>query len=132
MPTPDDTAGQWLLVRPHEHVVAVQGHEINLTPREYEIARTLVEHPGWVFSAEQLAADDAVSDYSPESVSVLVSRLRRKLNDAGALDAIETVRGFGYRLRTPSHNTAARRGGWERLRAFEGRKLEPAGNGARR
>jgi len=105
MTTPGDSTGHWLLIRPHEHVVAVQGHEIDLTPREYEIVKTLIEHPGWVFSAGQLSTDDEDADYSPESVSVLISRLRRKLAEAGALDAIETVRGFGYRLWTPPHES---------------------------
>ncbi len=52
-----------------------------------------------MFSAAQLAGESEESDYSPSSVSVLVSRLRRKLTGAGAPKVIETVRGFGYRLR---------------------------------
>lgn len=99
----EETAGHPLVVRPHEHVVEVRGREIGLTAREYEIVTRLVEHPGWVFSAEQLSAEADESDYSPESVSVLVSRVRRKLAEAGEHDAIETVRGFGYRLRLWPH-----------------------------
>ena len=91
-----------LVVRPHEHVVVAHGVALKLTSREFEIVMKLVEHPGWVFSAEQLSADDEADDYSPESVSVLVSRLRHKLGEAGVPDVIETVRGFGYRLRVPS------------------------------
>ncbi len=93
-----------LVVRPHEHVAVVQGRELNLTSREFEIVMRLVEHPGWVFSAEQLSTEDDVAEYSPESVSVLVSRLRRKLASAGAHDVVETVRGLGYRLRAPSRD----------------------------
>jgi DNA-binding winged helix-turn-helix (wHTH) protein len=99
MPSTDDTSGYRLCVRAHEHVVAVCGREVDLTPREYEIISTLYTRPGWVFSAEQLSGDSDDADYSPESVSVLVSRLRHKLSEVGAPDAIETVRGFGYRLR---------------------------------
>ncbi len=64
----------------------------------------LAEHAGWVFSADQLSGDPGVGDYSPESVSVLVSRLRHKLAEAGALDVVETVRGVGYRLRSSTES----------------------------
>jgi len=89
-------------IRPHEHAVLVAGSEVTLTPREFEIVMMLAEHPGWVFSASQLADDSGRSEYSPESVSVLVSRLRQKLASAGLVDAVETVRGFGYRLHAPA------------------------------
>lgn len=88
-----------LVVRPREHVLLVQGHEIELTCREFEIITRLAEHPGWVFSATQLCDESDEADYSPESVSVHVSRLRHKLSVAGAEDVVETVRGSGYRLR---------------------------------
>jgi DNA-binding winged helix-turn-helix (wHTH) protein len=88
-----------LVVRPHEHVLLVQGREVELTSREFEIVMRLAEHPGWVLSAEQLCDEAEDADYSPESVSVHVSRLRHKLAAAGADGAVETVRGFGYRLR---------------------------------
>lgn len=85
-------------IRPHEHVVRAHGQEVPLTSREFDIVMMLAEHPGWVFSASQLAGESGDSDYSPESVSVLVSRLRQKLALAGATDVVETVRGIGYRL----------------------------------
>jgi len=88
-----------LELRPHECELLVRGAPVELTSREFQILAALAEHPGWVFSAEQLADDAADHDYSPESVSVHVSRLRHKLSAAGAPDALETVRGFGYRLR---------------------------------
>lgn len=91
-----------VVVRPREHVVEVLGNELDLTSREYEIVLRLAEHPRWVFSAEQLSGDGEDSEYSPESVSVLVSRLRHKFALAGAPDVLETVRGVGYRLHAPS------------------------------
>jgi DNA-binding winged helix-turn-helix (wHTH) protein len=93
-------------IRPHEHAVVVSGREVALTPREFEIVMMLAEHPGWVFSASQLADDSGQSEYSPESVSVLVSRLRQKLASAGVVDAVETVRGFGYRLHASTGSDA--------------------------
>ncbi len=106
MPSGDEIAVCGVVIRPHEHVVDVQGREISLTSREFEIVMKLAEHPGWVWSVEQLSTDDEGGDYSSESVSVLVSRLRRKLARAGALDVIETVRGSGYRLCMASNDDA--------------------------
>lgn len=85
-------------VRLHERTATAHGREIPLTSGEFDIVLALAEHPGWVFSAEQLASDPGQHDHSPESVSVLVSRLRQKLAAAGVTSAIETVRGCGYRL----------------------------------
>ena len=90
-----------LEVRSREHVVLVRGGEVPLSSREFEIVRALAARPGWVLSPSQLAADSDESDYSPESVSVLVSRIRHKLAEAGAADMVETVRGYGYRLNKP-------------------------------
>lgn len=87
-----------LELRPREHVVLIDGTDVPLSSREFDIMRLLVEHPGWVYSAGQLSAAAEQGDYSPESVSVLVSRLRHKLTKAGAASVIETVRGAGYRL----------------------------------
>jgi len=98
-----------LEVRLHEHAVLVHGVEVPLSSREFNIVMTLAEHPGWVFSADQLCADTEAGDYSPESVSVLVSRLRHKLAASGAPDLVETVRGVGYRLhsaQTPSDESS--------------------------
>jgi DNA-binding winged helix-turn-helix (wHTH) protein len=87
-----------LEVRPHERAALLHGSEVPLTPREFDIVMMLAGHPGWVFSTSQLS-DSPEGEYSPESVSVLVSRLRQKLSAAGASDLIDTVRGIGYRLR---------------------------------
>jgi len=101
MSSAEDIEACGLVVRPHEHLVVVHGRELDLTSREFEIVLRLAEHPGWVFTAEQLSTENEDSDYSPESVSVLISRLRRKLAHAGAPECIETVRGSGYRLHIP-------------------------------
>ena len=101
MPQLQDIRLGELEIRPHEHVVLVGEKEVQLSSREFEIVMALAEHPGWVFSAGQLSGSSETGDYSPESVSVLVSRLRHKFADAGAPDLVETVRGFGYRLHSP-------------------------------
>lgn len=81
----------------------VGGREVGLTAREFEIVLRMAEHPGWVFSADQLADEPTEGEFSPESVTVHVSRLRRKLAEAGAPDVVQTMRGFGYRLRSEGH-----------------------------
>jgi len=91
-----------LEIRPNEHAVRVLGKEVQLTVREFDIVATLAEHPGWTYSASQLAGDPDEEGYSPESVSVLVSRLRKKLARAGASAVVDTVRGIGYRLHSSS------------------------------
>ncbi|HET6352355.1 MAG TPA: winged helix-turn-helix domain-containing protein [Coriobacteriia bacterium] len=108
MLTNDDIIVGDLQVLRHQHVVLAHGREVGLTSREFEILLRLAEHPGWVLSSEQLATEATDADYSPESVSVLISRVRHKLSRAGIHDAVETVRGFGYRLHTEgAHQTDA-------------------------
>lgn len=102
MKTPSEFCMGDLRVSPRERLVWVCGSEVALTTREFDIVMMLAEHPGWVLSADQLSGDTPDGEYSPESVSVLVSRVRQKLATAGAVDVIETVRGLGYRLRASS------------------------------
>lgn len=77
--------------------VDVGGRSFDLTAREFALAETLLRHPDQVLSREQLLSRVWGYDYDPSSnvVEVYVGYLRGKL---GA-DAIETVRGMGYRLR---------------------------------
>jgi two-component system response regulator QseB len=74
------------------------GEPIDLTAREFTMLETLMQHPDQVLSREQLLAHVWGYDYDPGSnvVEVYVGYLRRKLRT----DAIETVRGMGYRLRS--------------------------------
>jgi DNA-binding response OmpR family regulator len=77
------------------------GQLLELTPLQFRLLSTFVRHPNQALTPEQLL-DLAWSGeaYSPERVKVHVANLRRKLADAGAPpNAIETVRGFGYRYR---------------------------------
>jgi two-component system response regulator MprA len=77
------------------------GREIPLTAREFEILEALARARGRVLPRSTLlldvwGTDDAAASGSLE---VLIARLRRKLEDAGAADAIRTMRGVGYSLR---------------------------------
>jgi len=83
-------------------VQAIEGEtHIPLTPTEFKLLRAFSNDPGRVFSRVDLLA--TVWGYEPGSdtrlVDVHVGRLRKKLRDAGVSEvAIETSRGFGYRL----------------------------------
>lgn len=83
-------------------VQAIAGERhIALTPTEFKLLRTLAGEPGRVFTRDDLLT--TVWGYEPGSdtrlVDVHVGRLRKKLQDAAVAEvAIETSRGFGYRL----------------------------------
>jgi len=82
------------------HRVRRAGREVHLGPTEYKLLDHLIQHPGRVFSREQLL--DAVwgSDVYVEArtVDVHVGRLRKALNVEGSGDPIRTVRSAGYAL----------------------------------
>jgi two-component system, OmpR family, phosphate regulon response regulator PhoB len=82
-----------------EHRVLVDGSAIDLTPTEYKLLLTLAERRGRVQARGHLLETvwEAAPDIQTRTVDMHVQRLRAKLGNAGNL--IETVRGFGYRLR---------------------------------
>jgi two-component system phosphate regulon response regulator PhoB len=92
------TAGS-ITIDPARHHVLVAGKRINLTSIEFKLLRTLVQRRGRVQERDRLLNEvwgyESIID--TRTVDTHVRRLREKLGKAG--DAIETVRGFGYRLR---------------------------------
>jgi len=82
------------------HRVKRDGREIHLGPTEFRLLDYLMQHPGRVFSREQLL--DAVwgSDVYVEArtVDVHIGRLRKALNVGSDIDPIRTVRSAGYSL----------------------------------
>ena len=91
------TVGE-LTLDPARRRVTSGGEEIVLTAREYALLEYLMRRPGQVVSKTELLDHvwDASIDTAPNAVEVYVGYLRRKLGR----DALETVRGAGYRLRT--------------------------------
>lgn len=89
------------------HRVTVDGREVELTPTEYRLLVTLAERRGRVQARGHLLETvwEAAPDIQTRTVDMHVQRLRSKLGPAGEL--IETVRGFGYRLRAPGHSRSA-------------------------
>ena len=86
-------------IDPARHQVRVNGKRVHLTSLEFKLLRTLIQRRGRVQERDKLLNDvwgyESVID--TRTVDTHVRRLREKLGKAG--DAIETVRGFGYRLR---------------------------------
>ncbi|MCC5981048.1 MAG: phosphate regulon transcriptional regulator PhoB [Oceanicaulis sp.] len=82
------------------HRVQRNGKDVHLGPTEFRLLDYFMQHPGRVFSREQLL--DAVwgSDVYVEArtVDVHVGRLRKALNVPGTADPIRTVRSAGYAL----------------------------------
>jgi len=81
------------------HVVRVEGTPVELTPTEFKLLLTLAERRGRVQARAHLLQTvwEAAPDIQTRTVDMHVQRLRAKLGVAG--DLVETVRGFGYRLR---------------------------------
>lgn len=81
------------------HTVMLNGEQVELTATEYKLLMTLAERRGRVQSRAQLLEIvwESAPDIQTRTVDMHVQRLRAKLGAAGEM--IETVRGFGYRLR---------------------------------
>jgi two-component system phosphate regulon response regulator PhoB len=82
------------------HRVRRAGEEIHLGPTEFRLLDYFMQHPGRVFSREQLLNAVWGSDVYVETrtVDVHIGRLRRALNRSHEADPIRTVRSAGYSL----------------------------------
>ena len=96
----DQRIGRMRIER-RSHRVSIDGTEVALTPKEFDLLALLAEEPGVVISRQQLL--DEVWDphwYGPtKTIDVHVASLRKKLGDSRW---IETVRGVGLRLGQPA------------------------------
>lgn len=75
---------------------------LDLTPKEFLLLKALIDANGRVLSRDQLLDQVWGYDYYGESrtVDVHIRRLRKKLGDLAAF--VETVKGFGYRIKMES------------------------------
>jgi two-component system phosphate regulon response regulator PhoB len=98
-PTEKPIAAGAIAIDPARHQVSVAGKGVHLTSIEFKLLRTLLERRGRLQARDRLLNDvwgyESVID--TRTVDTHVRRLREKLGKAG--NAIETVRGFGYRFR---------------------------------
>jgi two-component system, OmpR family, response regulator len=77
------------------------GQPIDLQPREFSVLEQLLRHSDRIVSKAMLLEKAWHYDFDPRTsvVETQVSRLRAKLNHRFDIDAIQTVRGAGYRIR---------------------------------
>ena len=86
-------------------LVVCRGLPIRLTPLEFRLLITFVEHAGQVLSPDQLVEHvwGHAGGVSRDQVKLYVSYVRRKLGqETAGFEPIETVRGFGYRYVQPA------------------------------
>ena len=81
-----------------EHTALLNGEEINLTNREFNILYKLLSYPKKTFTRQQLMDEfwDADTDTAPRAVDVYMTKLRGKLADCEDFE-IKTVHGLGYK-----------------------------------
>jgi DNA-binding response OmpR family regulator len=81
--------------------VSVDGRELDLTPKEFDLLALLARDPGSVVSRAQILEEVWQTTWfgSAKTIDVHVAALRRKLGDPSW---IETVRGVGLRLNVPA------------------------------
>jgi DNA-binding response OmpR family regulator len=99
-------AGKQLMLRGLQvdlvsHKVLIDGQEVHLTPKEFDIIHLLIKHPGQVFSTDQIY--EQVWKEAPiatETVAVHIRKLREKIErDPKNPQYIQAVWGVGYRMK---------------------------------
>ena len=91
-----ETSGVHIDVKKHQ--VTVDGKEISLTLKEFELLEKLMRNQGIVLTRDQLLTEIWGYDFDGETrtVDVHIRTLRQKLGEKGEI--IQTVRGVGYRV----------------------------------
>lgn len=93
--------GGLVLDKKRKHVI-VEGEEVRLTAKEYKILELLMEHPGQVFSADQIYENvwEEVANYGVENtVMVHIRHIREKVEiDAKNPKYVKVVWGIGYKM----------------------------------
>lgn len=87
-----------LVVNLDERTVKIDGHEVSLTFKEFELLKLFLSNPGMIYSRDKLFNDIWGFEYYGESrtVDMHIRTLRQKLGDYGNI--IRTVRNVGYGL----------------------------------
>lgn len=110
----DDRSGQLrlgdLVLDPATHFVERAGQPVDLTAKEYALLEYFMRNPNRLITREMAESHIWSYDYQTASnvVDVYIRRLRRKIDDPYETKLFETVRGAGYRLRTPEETVRNR------------------------
>lgn len=96
--SPSDYTIGALYVCPKKHIVKVNGENVVLTLKEFDMLCYLLENKGIVLSRDQILNKVWGYSFDGESrtVDVHIRTLRQKLKEGG--DAISTIRGIGYKI----------------------------------
>ena len=96
---PSEIRAAGVVIDEASYTARVNGAPLNLTFKEFELLKYLAQHPGRVFTRQQLLTEVWGYDYygGTRTVDVHVRRLRAKLG-ADHENLISTVRNVGYRL----------------------------------
>jgi DNA-binding response OmpR family regulator len=88
-----------LIVNFSKHQVTANEEVFDLTPKEFLLLKALIQANGRVLSRDKLLDQVWGFDYygDPRTVDVHIRRLRQKLDNWA--DFVETVKGFGYRIK---------------------------------
>ena len=92
-----------LCVSLDQHTVSIDGKDVALTYKEFELLKLFLSNPGIAFTRDQLFSKVWGEDFCGESrtIDTHILTLRQKLGPYG--DAIKTVRNVGYRLEGKFH-----------------------------
>jgi len=96
-----------LIIDASKHKVTYKGHDIKLTATEFRMLMYLANHPGRVFSREQLLNQTIGENVvvMDRNVDVHIRAIRKKLsetNNPDNVEFVETIRGVGYRFKDPN------------------------------
>ncbi len=81
-------------------LVTVRGHEVKLTPREYDLLRLLVSHAGKVLTHKMIMREVWGGETDVQYLRIYIRTLRQKIeSDPQQPQLIQTEQGVGYRLR---------------------------------
>lgn len=80
------------------HTLTVDGQEVNLTRKEFQLLGDLLRNQGRVLTRDQIMEQVWGFDYggATRTVDIHINTLRKKIGDDG--DIIQTVRGVGYKI----------------------------------
>lgn len=85
---------------PDDRLILVDGQELVVTNKEYDLLALLIQHPHRTFNRQELLDRVWGYDYlgGERAVDDLIKRLRKKLKESGSRTNIQTIWGYGYRL----------------------------------
>lgn len=88
------------------HTVSVNGNEVTLTSREFQLLQYMMENTGIVLSRETLLSTVWGYDYMGETnvVDVYIRYLRQKIDEAHDVKTLHTIRGVGYVMKTEENH----------------------------